>query len=175
MTSGQTVAPHPSSPPAQSLKEGETTFWFWLSDVTCHSPVMVSPGPNRSPGAGLLHTIEAGADDIDDDDDASSEEEEGDRRVGGAASARCRGRMMTEMTRRKRQDQGQGECISPMQQEQQRKRKKKGKRKKDRLCLMSERTGRRRWKEKQSGEGEGAARGDDVLRRTDCIPTSLGR
>lgn len=45
---------------------------------------MVSPGPNRSPGAGLLHTTEA---DVGDEEDGSSEE--GDRGVGGAASERC--------------------------------------------------------------------------------------
>ena len=59
LTSGQTVAPHPFSPPAQRRKEGETTF----CGRACHLPIMVSPGPNRSPGAGLLHTTEDDSED----------------------------------------------------------------------------------------------------------------
>ena len=64
---------------------------------------MVSPGPNRSPGVGLLHMTEAGV------EDGSSEE--GDRGVGGAASARCRWKTVT----RKYEGQIQRrECICPV-------------------------------------------------------------
>jgi len=72
------VEPHPSFPPAQSLKEGETIF---DPAVTCHLPTMASPGPNRSPGAGLLH-----ATDEEEAVEVSSEEE--DDRAESAASAR---------------------------------------------------------------------------------------
>ena len=63
---------------------------------------------------------------------------------------------MTEMTRRKRQDQRQGECIRrPMQTMMttgtDNKEETKEKRKIGRLCLMNERTGRRRWKEVERG------------------------
>ncbi|KAF8488450.1 hypothetical protein F5888DRAFT_1639207, partial [Russula emetica] len=55
---GTDSGPTPAPPLMQSQKEGETS-------VICHSPAIVSPDPNRSPGAGQLY------------DGSSEEDEEG--------------------------------------------------------------------------------------------------